>query len=147
MSELPFELPKYHKTFTICQWKRNGLIETDEMIEEIYQKYIRASHCELCGNPFTSSRNRHMEHCHETGKFRNIVCTKCNSHKSDRKCNTNTGERYISKRKDKNYKQGFYYQIQIYRNGKWILRKTILILEEAIEVRDKFILENPEYFK
>jgi len=145
--DLPFELGKYHKTHTKINWKRRGLIETDEIIEEIYEGSIRASNCELCGNAFKSLRERCMDHCHITGKFRNIVCRKCNACKSDKKFNNNTGERYISKIKSKDYKQGFCYKIQIKRNRKWVLTKSTQTIEEAIEIRDKFIEEHPEYFK
>jgi len=145
--DLPFELTKFHKRKTIYDWKRRGLIETDEMILEIYEGCIRAKNCELCGNPFKNSRDRQMDHCHETGKFRNIVCRKCNQCKSDKKINSNTGERYIYKIKDKTYKQGFCYKIQIERNCKWVLNTKRKTLKEAIELRDKFIEENPEYFK
>jgi len=148
MSELlPFELKKYHKRLTLYNWKRIGLKETNEKILEIYEGSIRASHCELCGNAFKSLRDRHMDHCHETGKFRNIVCRKCNLSKIDKKFNNNTGEIYICKCKSKSCKQGFYYQLEIWRDGKWVLNKTTQTLEEAIEVRDKFISENPQYFK
>ena len=72
----------------------------------------------------------------------NIVFNKCNNYKSDRKINSNTGERYISKIISKKSKKGFYYRIQIYRNSKYVLSKSAKTLEEAIEIRDKFIAEN-----
>jgi len=144
--ELPFELYKKHKTITIWNWKKNGLVETNEMILEIYEGSIRTSNCELCGNPFKNLKDRQMDHDHLTGKFRNIVCQNCNRCKSDKKFSTNTGERFITKVLDKNYKQGFYYTIRISRNSKLVLCKCVKTLEEAIEVRDEFILENPEYF-
>jgi len=144
--DLPFELRKNHKYDAIWHWKKNGLKEDEETILEIYEGYIRASNCELCGNPFKSSRDRQMDHCHVTGKFRNIVCKNCNNRKSDKKINSNTSERYIYKVKDKRYKQGFFYQIRIYRNGKWILDKSTQTLQEAIEVRDKFLEENSDLF-
>jgi len=144
--DLPFELPKRHKSYTIYNWKKNGLKENEETIVEIYEGSIRTSNCELCGKAFTNLKDRHMDHCHETGKFRNIVCNKCNHHKSDIKINSNTGERYISKIISKKSKKGFYYRIQIYRNDKKVLCKTTLTLEEAIEIRDKFLAENPDLF-
>ena len=144
MDELPFQLKKRHKSDTISRWKKRGLKENSETILEIYEGSIRTSNCELCGNPFKSLRDRQMEHCHETGKFRNIVCIKCNACKSDRKLRiNNTGHRYISKKKSK---KGFYFQIQIYRNGKHVLYKTAKTIEKAIEIRDKFIAENPNLF-
>jgi len=143
--ELPFELYKKHKSNTIYNWKYKGLIESDEMIEEIYEYSIRSSNCELCGEAFKSLNDRHMDHDHITGKFRNIVCRKCNFIKKDKKLRpTNTGERYISK---VNIKNILYYKLEITRNHKSILRKYCKTLEEAIEVRDKFILENPDTFK
>ena len=88
-----------------------------------------------------------MEHCHKTGKFRNIVCTKCNHYKSDRKpTKNNTGERYISKIKHKKYTQGFCFEIKITRNDKKLLQKQRKTIEDAIEVRDKFLEEHPEIF-
>jgi hypothetical protein len=146
MEELPFKLAKCHKPKTKFKWKSRGLIETDEKIEEIYQKCIRTSHCELCGKAFKNSRDRQMDHDHITGKFRNIVCAKCNQCKRDKKFNSNTGEKWIYKIKCKTYKQGFCYITQIFRNSKRLLCKTTLTLEEAIEVRDKFLEENPEIF-
>ena len=145
--ELPFELPKKHKYNTIYKWKYKGLKEPDETILEIYEGSIMASNCELCGNPFKSLRDRCMDHCHVTGKFRNIVCNKCNLCKSDKKFSNNSGHKFIYKCKSKHCKQGFYYQIIITRNHKKVLSKATQTLEKAIEIRDKFILENPEYFK
>ena len=144
--ELPFELRKYHKTRTKYDWKRNGLKEDEKTILEIYEGYIMSSNCELCGEAFKSSRDRHMDHDHKTGKFRNIVCTKCNSRRIDNKTFNNTGYMYISKVKKKTYKQGFCFTVRIKRNGKFILNTTRKTLEQAIEVRDKFIEDNPDLF-
>ena len=52
--ELPFELPKYHKTKTKYQWKIRGIKFTDEEFEYWYNKYIYATHCELCNKKFSS---------------------------------------------------------------------------------------------
>ena len=144
--ELPFELYKNHKAQTKYNWKKIGLKEETEKIEDIYQYYIICSNCELCGEAFTSLRNRHMDHDHKTGKFRNIVCTKCNHNRKDNKSYSNTGYRWISKSKKKNYVQGFGFTIRIDRNGKNVLATSRKTLEEAIEVRNKFIEENPELF-
>ena len=144
--ELPFELPKYHKTHTTRNWKKQGLIETEEMIDKIYECYIRSSNCEICGKAFKSSNDRQMDHDHETGKFRNIVCCKCNCYRKDYKVYSNTGYKCISKTKNERYKQGFCFRVRIYRNGKYILESARKTLEEAIELRDKFIQENPNIF-
>lgn len=145
--ELPFELYKYHKSTTKTSWKRRGIIFTPEEFEEIYNKYIYATNCEICNVLFPNSPNRQLDHDHETGKIRNIVCQKCNLQKRDRKSiETNTGEKYISKLKNENYKLGYGFYIQIKRNRKRILYKNRKTLEDAIIVRDTFIRNNPSIY-
>tara|TARA_R110001592_G_scaffold280894_3_gene548271 strand:- start:218 stop:676 length:459 start_codon:yes stop_codon:yes gene_type:complete len=147
--KLPFPLCKRHKSKTFWTWEKNGVIfESEEHREEIYLRYIYSTNCELCGNEYISSKNRHLEHEHDPTKpnFRNIVCTKCNRTKKDRKSNNNTDENYISKCKDKYYKQGFCFRIQIIRDGKYVLNIKRKTLEEAIIARDKFIKEHPEIY-
>lgn len=146
--DLPFKLYKHHKSRTKTQWKRRGMIFTSEEFEEIYEKYIYATNCELCDVLFPNTRNRHLDHDHETGKIRNIVCCKCNLRKRDNKSwkENNTGEKNICKVKDKRYKQGYSFQIKIMRNGKDIIHKGRKTLEEAIELRDTFIREHPEIY-
>lgn len=67
---------KYHKTNTLKNWKRNGVI--NENLEEIYQTYINTTECNHCGKVFENTKDRCMDHCHETGLFRKIVCQSCN---------------------------------------------------------------------
>lgn len=145
--ELPFKLYKLHKTRTNYSWKKRGMIFTPEEFEEIYKKYIYATNCELCNVLFPNTRNRHLDHDHETGKIRNIVCNKCNRIKRDNKpSETNTGEKHICKSKTKVYKQGYGFFIQIKRDGKYILGTARKTLEEAIIIRDTFIRNNPDIY-
>ena len=145
--ELPFKLYKLHKTRTNYSWKNKGMIFTPEEFEEIYNKYIYSTNCELCNALFPNSRNRHLDHCHLTGKIRNIVCIKCNRIKRDNKpIETNTGENNIFKEKNNRYKLGYSFRIQMRRNGKFILSTTRKTLEEAIELRDTFIRNNPSIY-
>ena len=69
---------KYHKTQTLCKWKRIGVI--NDNLEEIYETYINTTECNHCGKVFESTRDRHLDHCHETGLFRKIVCRRCNTY-------------------------------------------------------------------
>ena len=108
MSDLPFELYKDHKSLTKSKWLKTLGLKTDNF-EEIYNKYINATHCELCNKQFKSSRDRQMEHNHETGEFRNIVCCSCNHLKADVKlqCNNVSGYSGIHKQKIKHVSKDF----------------------------------------
>ena len=64
------------KSNTCCSWKSNGLIADN--IDEIYERYINSTHCECCRNEYKSTMDRHMDHCHVSGKFRNVLCRHCN---------------------------------------------------------------------
>jgi len=145
--ELPFEIHKKHKSKTKFSWKNKGMIFTQEEFEEIYEKYIYATNCEICNVLFPNTRNRQLDHCHETGKIRNIVCQKCNIYKRDNKPKkNNTGEKYIYKEKNKDYKLGYCFRISIRRDAKLILNTRKKTLEEAVIVRDTFIREHPEIY-
>jgi len=140
---LPFELYKGHKATKKYQWRKMGLI-TDNF-DEIYNRYIYSSQCEKCETPYKNSRDRHMDHCHINGEFRNILCKKCNT--MDRQIiDTNTGYKNIVKINENTYKLGHCFRIQISRHGKLVFNKERSTVEKAIEIRDKFILDNPEYF-
>jgi len=67
------------KAKTIGNWKHRGLIGD---YEAIYNRYINTNNCDLCN---IQLNKRYMEHNHTTGEFRNIVCNKCNTNKSDNK--------------------------------------------------------------
>ena len=68
--------PKGMKVRTCSSWKSQGLI-TDN-IDEIYDRYINSKNCECCGNEYKEYKDKHMDHCHTTGVFRNILCRRCN---------------------------------------------------------------------
>ena len=148
MSLLPFVLHKWHKSTTKCNWKKIGIIFEDNYhFEYVYNIYIHETHCDLCGKEFTKSLDRQLEHNHKTGGVRNIVCNKCNHHKKDYTITSNTGEKHISKCKDANMKLGYYFKIQIRRDGESVLNTTKTTLENAIIVRDEFLKNHPEIYK
>ena len=142
MSQLPFELKSYHKALTKYSWKRIGLI-TDNF-EEIYNRYIYATHCELCNKQFENTRERQMEHDHQTGEFRNIVCRSCNQKKADVKLKSNntSGYRGISIEKDTTCKQGFCWIFQVRINGKKKTIKTSIDLDKVIKFAEKWKKDN-----
>jgi hypothetical protein len=72
---------KGKKSTRIRNWKFSGVIHPN--FDELYEKYINTEHCELCSVELTEDRyrtptTRVLDHCHETGEFRNIVCQSCN---------------------------------------------------------------------
>ena len=147
MAELPFELYKDHKNSKRRDWKKRGMIFIDDgHFNYVYNEYIHATNCELCNKLFPNSLNRQLDHDHNTGEVRNIICNKCNHQKKDMKIFSNIGERFISKCKNKYYKNGYCFKIQIVRDGNKIIEIARNTLEKAIIVRDEFIANNPEIF-
>lgn len=68
------------KNRRIRKWKFRGVIHPN--FDELYEKYINTEHCELCNIKLTEGKRTHttrcLDHCHETGEFRNILCHSCN---------------------------------------------------------------------
>ena len=143
MPTLPFELRKYHKCNTKYDWIKRGLIMDN--FESIYQEYIYQTNCEICGKLFENTKDRCMEHNHNTGEFRNIVCQKCNHWKWDYK-RKNDVSPYIRKKNGKTYKQGYYYRFIVMRDGINVIDKSSTDLEFLKSFRDKWINENPQWF-
>ena len=65
------------KSNTIRRWKNRGLTDTD--IDYIYDLYKNTTNCWVCNHDF-SKNCKCMDHEHETGMFRQIICKKCNLH-------------------------------------------------------------------
>ena len=143
--ELPFKLPKYHKSDTLRNWKQQGLVHDNP--EALYDEYIYATNCDLCGKLYKSSKDRQMEHEHLDGKygpFRNFTCRSCNMLKYDvkMKSNNTSGYKGISKLKDKNCKQGFRWEFQAMIDGKKKTIKTCVDKDKLIEFSEKWKKDN-----
>jgi hypothetical protein len=74
------ETEKGKKIEMESKWKSRGL--NMENFEEIYNRYSMAIFCDICECVLDGNgRNKKcMDHCHDTGEFRNIVCSYCNLH-------------------------------------------------------------------
>ena len=70
--------PSGKKSETICKWKQRGLIHDN--YEELYDKYLNTTECEICKYVFDNTNWRCLDHDHETNLFRQILCFKCNVH-------------------------------------------------------------------
>ena len=65
------------KSQMIYNWKKSGLIYDD--YDELYEVYIKTMECGHCKTEFTKNNCRCLDHNHETGLFRKIVCNRCNN--------------------------------------------------------------------
>ena len=68
---------KYHKSNTIRNWKAYGVIYDN--FDILYQHYIDSKSCEWCGKVFENTFDRCLDHDHQTGAFRLVVCRNCNN--------------------------------------------------------------------
>jgi len=74
-------LPKPIKHYRIKNWKKRGVICDD--YDALYNQYINTPNCENCNVELTVDRyntptTRCLDHNHDTGEFRNVVCHSCN---------------------------------------------------------------------
>ncbi len=67
------------KSKRISDWKSVGLIH--ENYDELYKHYLETTNCNVC-NADLSKTKKCMDHDHDTGLFRYILCNACNSHDS-----------------------------------------------------------------
>ena len=124
--------PQCKKSQTIGSWKTRGLIDD---YEKVYQIYLDTNNCMKCQVEITGN-NKHMDHCHITNLYRSVLCNSCNTGNIlDLHCNKDNklGIKNISMTKD-----GYDFRKTI--KGK-THRKWFLTLEEAIEYKNKYLLE------
>lgn len=63
----------------IKNWKKQGIIHDD--FDTIYDIYINTDKCDVCNVELTNGTGkncRNLDHNHETGEIRGIICKKCN---------------------------------------------------------------------
>jgi len=106
-----------NKINTIKNWKSRGVLYND--FEELYYIYMNTLSCSHCNKDFKNSLDRCLDHDHETGLFRAIVCRGCN-----------VCDRYIK------YPNG-------YDKNKWCKEWR----ENNIEYNKDYYKNNKEYFK
>jgi len=71
-----------HQCNMIRSWKKYGLIlKEGQTYKDIYSFVMSIERCERCGVPFDNEEygnKRCMDHSHETGYFRQVLCHRCN---------------------------------------------------------------------
>jgi hypothetical protein len=72
-----------HRYNIISSWRKAGVVCDD--FEGLYDQYLAATNCADCGVEFEGEigdglgRYRCLDHCHDTGAFRDVVCVGCNN--------------------------------------------------------------------
>ena len=134
----------YTKAEKISHWRQQGLVfSSKEEGDEIYDRYINSTNCENCGNKYTSTADRHMDHSHliddKYGYFRNILCCSCNQKRRDRLMETNTsGYSGIYKSIKKDCKQGFYWVFRVSINKKQKQIKSSTNFDKLVEFAENW---------
>lgn len=66
------------------KWRGRGLNHTNEEIKEILVLFHECKNCQKCGKILSyengKSSQKCMDHDHDTGKFRAVLCRGCNIH-------------------------------------------------------------------
>ena len=71
------QTPKGKKGKIISDWKQYGII--DEDLDAVYDYYIKQTECMICLKEYKNTRDRCLDHNHESGEIRYICCRNCNS--------------------------------------------------------------------
>ena len=63
------------KTKRMSRWRSYGV---NNLTDELYEHYINCDKCEVCKCEFTDKNVKCLDHDHETGDFRYVLCRACN---------------------------------------------------------------------
>ena len=63
----------YHKDYKLKKNYGFGLETFNEMVER------QQNSCKICGDEFTENRPAQVDHNHDTGEVRDLLCTPCNT--------------------------------------------------------------------
>ena len=76
---------KGKKADRISKWNRTLKIKLreDETWEGIYLTWLLTDNCMFCGSDITDKKYKCLDHNHETGLIRGVICKKCNHVKNE----------------------------------------------------------------
>ena len=77
------ETPNGQKYSVVSNWKRYGVIHDN--FDDLYNHYINTDKCDVCKCEFHEKNWRCLDHDHDTGKFRQVLCNACNTNDSWKK--------------------------------------------------------------
>jgi hypothetical protein len=85
------------KKLTEDQWKVQGIF--DFTYEDFHKELIKQSgRCYIC---LIEMKSPNVDHCHDTGKYRSLLCNPCNQKLGIFEKHKDVFEKYISEFKDK----------------------------------------------
>jgi len=65
------------KSKRMSHWREKGI---NNVNSELYDYFMNCDKCEACGCEFTEKKIKCLDHNHDTGDFRYVLCNKCNVH-------------------------------------------------------------------
>ena len=118
--------PHIVKQRNIRNWKKWGVINDD--FDVLYDLYLSKTHCDNCNHLLIKGDGKYkktLDHDHETGLFRNVLCNNCNlnCNKEERKLRTNKRfpiKKTLEEIKETNKKWNIKYECEC---GSTILKK------------------------
>ena len=70
------QTPAGKKAWTMSNWRSRGVVNVND---EMYERYLNTTKCGCCSKEFSSSRDRCLDHDHESGEYRWVICQSCNN--------------------------------------------------------------------
>ena len=76
---------KGQKAEKIGKWKSDLKIKLrpDEDWDSVYYKWLLMDNCMFCDRDISDKRYKCLDHNHETGFIRGVICKKCNNWKNE----------------------------------------------------------------
>jgi len=83
------KMKAYHKSPTgrksgmITKWKQRGVVlPVGHTWDSLHDLYKNTTACMVCKKVFRDSNDKCLDHCHESGAYRQVLCCSCNNYDS-----------------------------------------------------------------